>query len=61
MSSEIAKEDVIVAAGRIYIDKDGAGRIYLKKRIMQYLNFKNGEDVRVEIRPKENKIVITKL
>ena len=50
-----------VTVGRIYIDKDGAGRLYLKKRVMDALNFEHGEEVRVEVFPEENRIVVTKL
>jgi hypothetical protein len=50
-----------VTVGKIYIDKDGGGRLYLKKKVMEILNFFNGEEVRVEVDPKENKIIITKL
>jgi|Deesub1362A_J573_1020465.scaffolds.fasta_scaffold05700_4 hypothetical protein len=50
-----------VTVGRIYIDKDGAGRLYLKKRVMEVLDFKHGEEVRVEVLPEENRIIVTKL
>lgn len=50
-----------VTVGKIYIDKDGAGRLYLKKRVMDVLDFKHGEEVRIEVYPEENKIVVTKL
>ena len=50
-----------VTVGKIYLDRDGAGRLYLKKKVMEVLNFEHGEEVRVEVFPGENKIVVTKL
>jgi hypothetical protein len=58
---KVEMEEPFVTVGKIYIDKDGGGRLYLKKKVMELLNFKNGEEVRVEVDPKENKIIITKL
>lgn len=61
---KLVKKDIdepFVTVGKIYIDKDGAGRLYLKKKVMEILNLKNGEELRIEVHPKENKIIITKL
>jgi len=51
----------LVTVGKIYIDKDGAGRLYIKKKVMDVLKFKHGEEVKVIVYPEENKIVVTKL
>ncbi len=58
---KVKMDEPFVTVGKIYIDKDGGGRLYLKKKVMELLNFKNGEEVRIEVDPKENKIIITKL
>ena len=50
-----------VTVGKIFIDSKGAGRIYLRKKVVDMLDFKSGEEVRIEVYPKENKIVVTKL
>jgi len=50
-----------VAVGKIFIDSKGAGRIYLRKKVVEMLNFRSGEDVRIEVFPEKNKIVVTKL
>lgn len=34
-----------ITTGKIYIGKDGAGRLYLRKKIMDLLNFEHGADV----------------
>ena len=47
--------------GKIFIDSKGAGRIYLRKKVVHMLNFESGEDVRIEVFPEENRIVVTKL
>jgi len=51
----------LVTVGKIYIDKDSAGRLYIKKKVMDVLKFKHGEEVKVIVYPEENKIVVTKL
>jgi len=50
-----------VTTGKIHFDSRGAARIYIKKRISDAIPFEHGEEVRVEVYPEENKIVITKL
>lgn len=50
-----------VTVGKIFIDSKGAGRIYLKKRVVEMLDFVSGEEVRIEVYPEENRIVVTKL
>jgi len=34
-----------ITTGKIYIGKDGAGRLYIRKKIMDLLNFEHGSDV----------------
>ena len=34
-----------ITTGKIYIGKDGAGRLYLRKKIIDMLNFEHGADV----------------
>ena len=51
----------MVTVGKIYIDKDGAGRLYIKKKVMDVLRFRHGEEVKVVVYPEENKIIVTKL
>ena len=50
---------MIVGVGRIYRDKDQAGRLYIPKKLMNQLNFENGEQVLIEIN--ENEMIVTKL
>ena len=57
--SEITEK--LVTVGKIYIDKDGAGRLYIKKKVMDVLRFRHGEEVKVVVYPEENKIIVTKL
>lgn len=51
----------LVGKGRIYMDKDGAGRLYISKKIMQALNFEHGEEVKITADPKEGVLVVSKL
>jgi len=54
----------LVSVGKFHVDRKGAGRIYLKKKITDVLleiGFKHGEEVRIEIDNEGKKIIITKL
>ena len=48
-----------VGVGRIYRDRGQAGRLYIPKRLMENLDFENGE--RVLIKSYGNKLEILKL
>jgi len=45
--------------GKVFIDKDGAYRIYVSKKIAQSGIFKNMERVKVFCYPDEKRLVIT--
>lgn len=45
--------------GRIYIDSKGAGRLYIPRKVVEHLNFENGE--RVLIRSHGNRMEILRL
>lgn len=47
--------------GKVFIDKDGAYRIYIGKPIAQSGIFKNSERVKVYCYPNEKRLVITEL
>jgi hypothetical protein len=51
----------IVSIGKVFIDSKGAGRIYLRKKLLEYLNFVSGEEVRIVAYPEKDVIVISKL
>jgi formylmethanofuran dehydrogenase subunit D len=60
----MTKEDktLIVSVGKIHIDSKGAGRIYLKKKVVEVLEkigIQHGDEVRIEV--KDGKIIVTKL
>ncbi|GAI86365.1 unnamed protein product [marine sediment metagenome] len=44
--------------GKVFIDKDGAYRIYIGKKIVQLGLFKNMERVKIICYPEEKRIVI---
>ncbi|AKG91618.1 hypothetical protein GAH_01062 [Geoglobus ahangari] len=50
-----------VTVGKTYIDRGGAGRPYLKKRIMNALNFEHDEEVRIEVFLTGSKVIVTKI
>ncbi len=35
----------MTGVGKIYVDSKGAGRLYIPKKLMECLNFDNGEQV----------------
>lgn len=45
--------------GKVFIDKDGAYRIYIGKKIAKTGIFKNSERVKVFCYPEERRIVIS--
>lgn len=45
---------------KFYIDRDGAGRIYVPKGITQHLSFFNGEQLKITLEDNGN-LVIEKL
>ena len=58
----MVENESIVSVGKIHIDSKGAGRIYLKKKvvdILEKMGIKHGDELRNEI--KDGKIIITKL
>lgn len=55
------EEDEIITTGKIYIDKKGAGHIYIKKKVIDACNFESGEEVQIKAYPKENVLLITKV
>jgi len=50
---------MMVGVGRIYRDKDRAGRLYIPKKLMEQLDFESGEQVL--IRSYGNRLEISKL
>ncbi|WP_290624080.1 MULTISPECIES: hypothetical protein [unclassified Archaeoglobus] len=53
---------LIVSVGKIHIDSKGAGRIYLKKKVVEALEkigIQHGDELRIEV--KDGKLIITKL
>ncbi len=49
----------MVGVGRIYRDKDQAGRLYIPKKLMERLNFENGEQVLIKV--EEGRFEVKKL
>jgi antitoxin component of MazEF toxin-antitoxin module len=41
-------DTTIIEVGKIYVDRQGAGRIYLPKKIVNHLNLKNKEHLKLE-------------
>ncbi len=60
----MAEEDksILVSVGKIHIDSKGAGRIYLKKKVidaLEKIGIQHGDELRIEV--KDGKLIITKL
>lgn len=45
---------------RFYIDDEGAGRIYIPKRTAKFINFENGEQLKITL-SQQGTIIIEKL
>jgi len=50
---------MMIGVGKIYRDKNQAGRLYIPKKLMNQLDFENGEQVLIEING--NEMIVTKL
>jgi hypothetical protein len=48
-----------IGVGKVYIDKYDAGRIYIPKELMNYVQFNNKEQVLVIV--EQDKIIVKKL
>jgi len=55
------KDEPIKELGKIFIDKDGAFRVYISKKIAKQTNFKNKQRVKIYYYPIEKRIVIEEL
>lgn len=54
-----SKEGVDMSVGKVYIDKKGAGTIYIPVKIMKQLNFQNKDEVVILVN--KNTLIIRKL
>jgi len=51
---------MMVGVGRIYRDKDKAGRLYIPKKLMESLSFDNGDQVLIKVHG-SNRLEVLKL
>jgi|GEM_PF-1167814 bifunctional DNA-binding transcriptional regulator/antitoxin component of YhaV-PrlF toxin-antitoxin module len=57
----MAEKDILRFTGKVFIDSKGAGRIYLKKKIVELMGFESGEEVQIDVIPGDGLIVVAKL
>jgi len=55
------EEKTIKDLGRIYIDKDGAIRLYIGKSLAKKAHYKHGDRVKITYNPIEKKLIIEDL
>lgn len=54
-------EEIIKDLGRIYIDKDGAIRLYIGKSLAKKAHYKHGDRVKISYNPVEKKLIVEDL